>query len=61
MSDQSKDAAIHSKKQLENILSSIHRMNDTVQQIAMISQEHSHGLEELNTSFEHIAQTAQSI
>ncbi|SEM51192.1 methyl-accepting chemotaxis protein [Paenibacillus sp. OV219] len=61
MSDKSKEAAQTSKDQLELILKAYQGLNDAVQQIAAITQEHSAGLEELNSTFSHIEDIASTL
>ncbi|REE86133.1 methyl-accepting chemotaxis protein (MCP) signaling protein [Paenibacillus taihuensis] len=61
MADKSKEAAQTSKEQLELILKAYQGVNDAVQQIAAITQEHSAGLEELNSTFSHIESIASTL
>lgn len=61
MSEQSKNSAKISKQQLENILISVRRLDDTLQQIPSITEEHAAGLEQLNAAFTMIANTADKL
>lgn len=61
MSEQSKNAAVNSKDQINNILNSIRKINESLQDITAITEEHAAGIEQLLSSVFRIAKSADLI
>lgn len=61
MSEQSKNSVKTSKEHLESMLSSIRKLNEALQQISAVSDEHAAGLEQLNATFTMISNTADKL
>lgn len=61
MAEHSKNSAQNSKEKLDDILLFINRLNDAIQQIAIVTQEHSAGLQQLSAAYAQIASFADLI
>jgi uncharacterized protein YukE len=61
MADRSKSSANEIHNQLLHLQSAIERMNSSIQHMAAYTQENSAGMEELHSSFQHIAEIADRL
>ncbi|MGC5324182.1 methyl-accepting chemotaxis protein [Brevibacillus sp. SYSU BS000544] len=61
MAEQSKVSAKNIHDQLQHIQDAVIKINDTIQQVASYTQQHSASMQELHHAFDHIAQTADRL
>lgn len=61
MAEQSKVSAKNIHDQLQHIHHSVERINETIQEIAGYTEEHSASMQELHHAFDHIATTADRL
>jgi archaellum component FlaC len=61
MAEQSKKAVQDIQQQLDHVVNAVDRINQSIQSMSGMTQEHAANIEELNSAFAHIAATAEKL